>query len=61
MAIPVTLQDARRQIQLDENDESHDADLVQFIDDAAAWVEEYTGHILVARDVTESFRGFGGG
>lgn len=59
MAIPVTLQDARRQIRLDEDDESHDADLVQFIDDAAAWVEEYTGHILLARDVTESFRGFG--
>lgn len=43
MAIPVTLQDARRQIRLDDDDESHDADLVQFIDDAAAWVEEYTG------------------
>jgi hypothetical protein len=40
MAIPVTLQDARRQIQLDENDESHDADLVQFIDDSAALFEE---------------------
>lgn len=57
MAIPVTIEDARRQIQLDEGDESQDADLVQFIEDAAAWVEEYTGHILVARDVELSFYG----
>ena len=59
MAIPVTIEDARRQIRLAEDDDSQDADLRQFIDDAAAWVEDYTGHILVARDVTETFRGFG--
>ena len=57
MAIPVTIEDARRQIRLEEDDESKDADLRQFIDDAAAWVEEYTGHILVARDVELSFYG----
>jgi uncharacterized phiE125 gp8 family phage protein len=56
MAIPVTLEDARRQIRLADDDDSQDVDLQQFITDAAAWVEEYTGHILVARDVTETFR-----
>jgi uncharacterized phiE125 gp8 family phage protein len=59
MAIPVTIEDARRQIRLADDDDSQDADLHQFIADAAAWVEDYTGHILVARDVTETFRGFG--
>jgi uncharacterized phiE125 gp8 family phage protein len=59
MAIPVTLEDARRQIRLSDDDDSQDVDLRQFIADAAAWVEEYTGHILAVRDVTETFRGFG--
>ncbi|MEG3089505.1 head-tail connector protein [Sphingomonas sp. PB4P5] len=59
MAIPFSLEDARRQIHLAEDDESQDSDLRDFIVDAAAWVERYTGHILVARDVTQSFRGFG--
>lgn len=59
MAIPVTIEDARRQIRLAENDDSQDADLLQSIDDAAAWVEKYTGHILVAREVTQEFSGFG--
>ena len=59
MAIPVTLEDARRQIQLDEGDWYQDVNLAQSIEDAAAWVEEYTGHILVARDVTETFYGLG--
>ena len=58
MAIPVTIEDARRQIRLAEDDDSQDADLRQFIADAAEWVEDYTGHILAARDVTEQFRGF---
>lgn len=59
MAIPVTIEDARRQIKLAEDDDSQDADLLQSIADAAAWIEDYTGHILDARDVTETFRGFG--
>jgi uncharacterized phiE125 gp8 family phage protein len=59
MAIPVTLEDARRQIQLGEGDWYQDINLAQSIEDAAAWVEEYTGHILVARDVTETFYGVG--
>ncbi len=58
MAIPVSIEDARRQVRLDEDDTSLDADLVGFIADAAAWVERYTGHLLVARDVTEHFKTF---
>lgn len=57
MAIPVTIEDARRQVKLDEDDDSQDTDLQQFIADAAAWVEDYTGHTLVARDFTFSFHG----
>lgn len=53
MAIPVSLEDARRQLRLAENDTSMDADIVGYIADAAGWVEKYTGHILVARDVIE--------
>jgi hypothetical protein len=56
MAIPVTLADARRQLQLDEGDTSRDTEILGFIADAAARIEEYTGHILVARNVTETFR-----
>ncbi len=59
MAIPVTLEDARRQIRLEEDDESRDTDLTVWIADAAAWIERYTGHILVAREVTETFAAFG--
>ena len=59
MAIPVSLEDARRQVKLEEDDTSQDTELQGFINDAAAWVERYTGHALVARDVTEQFRGFG--
>jgi uncharacterized phiE125 gp8 family phage protein len=59
MAIPVTIEDARRQVRLDADDASLDADLTGFIADAAAWVENYTGQILTARDVTENFVGFG--
>jgi hypothetical protein len=58
MTLPVSLADARSQLRLEEDDQSRDADLVGYIADAAAWVENYTGHILVARDVTEQFRGF---
>lgn len=51
MAIPVTLEDARRQLRLADDDTSQDDELQGFIADAAAWVEGYTGLILVARDV----------
>ena len=54
MASPVTLEDARRQVRLEPDDTSMDVELAGFISDAAAWVERYTGHILIARDVTEA-------
>lgn len=58
MPIPVDLDDAKRQLKLESDDISHDSELLGFISDAAAWVEEYTGHIFDAQDVTETFRGF---
>lgn len=60
MPIP-SLEDAKRQLrQGDEQlDPDREAEIEGFIADAAAWVERYTGHILVARDVTERFDGFG--
>ena len=58
MAIPVSLADARRQLKMEDNDASRDGELSTFIADAAAWIEQYTGHILVARDVIEQFTGF---
>lgn len=59
MTIPVSLEAAVQQLQLD-HDSSSDAFLEAegFRQDAADWVEEYTGHILVARDVTLRVRGF---
>ena len=57
MAIPVTLDDAKRQLKVD--DAEQDVEIKGFIADAAAWVERYTGHILVARDVIQEFSGFG--
>ncbi len=57
MAIPVTLDDAKRQLKVD--DAEQDVEIKGFIADAAAWVERYTGHILIARDVIERFDGFG--
>lgn len=59
MAIPVSLSDARRQLRMEPDDDSRDDELNDFIADAAAWVEAYTGHVLAARDVTETFEGFG--
>jgi uncharacterized phiE125 gp8 family phage protein len=57
MALPVSISDARAQLQLG-SDTSRDDELERFIADAAGWVESYTGHILEARGVTEQFRGF---
>ena len=58
MAVPVTLVDARRQLKLEEDDTSQDTELEDFIADAAGWVENYTGQILVARDVTVQLPAF---
>jgi len=59
MATPVSILDARRQLRLTDDDASMDGHITGWIADAAAWVEQYTGHILEARDVTEQFSGFG--
>ena len=61
MAIAVSLDDAKRQLRQggEELDAEREAEIQGFIADAAAWVERYTGHILVAHDVTEQFRGYG--
>ena len=58
MPIPVSLDDAKRQLRMELDEVERDDEINSFIADAAAWIEEYTGHILVARDVTEAFRGF---
>ncbi len=59
MAIPVTLEDAKRQLRMVLADTTRDDEIRGFISDAAAWVESYTGHLFVAGDVTETFRGCG--
>lgn len=58
MAIPVSLDEAKRQLRLEVDDISQDAEILGFIADAAAWVENYTGHVFTAQTVTETFRGF---
>lgn len=57
MAIPVSLEDAKRQLKIDLDDSTQDVELGDFIADAASWVEQYTGIVLEAREVTESFSG----
>jgi phage conserved hypothetical protein, phiE125 gp8 family len=59
MPIPVTMDDAKRQLRMDVDDVSRDDEIQSFIDDAAAWIEEYTGHVLVERDITAEFATFG--
>ena len=57
MAIPVTADDVARHLRLrpDELTGEQSAQIITWIDDAIAWIEGYTGHILIARDVTEQF------
>lgn len=57
MAVPVDLTAARAQLRMG-NDSSRDVEIEGFISDAVAWVESYTGHILEAREVEETFDGF---
>ena len=55
MTLPVSLEEAKRQLRIldwEQNEEIED-----FIRDAAAWVEAYTGHLLEPRVVTERFTG----
>ena len=56
--LPVTLEEAKAQLQLGAGDNSRDTEVEGFVEDAAGWVEKFTGHILEARDVTEPFRGY---
>ncbi|EJU13992.1 hypothetical protein LH128_05820 [Sphingomonas sp. LH128] len=56
MALPVSLDQAKAQLRVDGDDQ--DVEIGDFIRDAAGWVEEYTGHILEARDVEETFYDF---
>ena len=58
MALPVSLDEAKRQLRIIDNNDQDD-EIAGFIVDAAGWVQDYTGHILEARDVTEVFRGYG--
>lgn len=58
MAIPVSLDDAKQHLRLELDDDTQNDLVLGWIADAAGWVENYTGHILEARDVTESFVGF---
>lgn len=59
MTLPVTIPDAKDQLQLASDADDRDAEIDGFIRDAAAFVESVTGHILEARNVTEQFRGYG--
>lgn len=58
MALPVDLMEAKKHLQLDSDAFGADYEVAGMIEDAAAWVETYTGHILEARDVTETLSGF---
>lgn len=53
----VSLEDARRQLRLG-SDTSRDEELRGWIADAAGWIEDYTGHTLSLRDVSQTFTGF---
>lgn len=58
MALPIAMEDARRQLRLEPDDDSRDEEISGFVADAVGWVEDYTGHLLTAREVTEHFTGF---
>lgn len=58
MAFPITLDEAKAHLRMGPDDYDQDSVIEGFITDAAAWVEDYTGHILEAREVTEHFDGF---
>lgn len=58
MALPVTLEEAKRQLKVEDDETAQDDEISDFIADAADWVESFTGHILVRREVVEHFSGF---
>lgn len=53
MAEPVSLSEARAQCSIDESDTTFDALLTTYIAAARVWVENYTGKILVQREVAD--------
>lgn len=55
MTLPVSLEQAKAQLRI-LGDDGRDDEILGFIRDAAAWVENYTGQMLEARDVEEPFR-----
>lgn len=59
MTLPITLAEAKHQLRISADDDAQDDEINGFIAQAAAWVENYTGHILEAREVIEQFAGFG--
>lgn len=58
MAIPVSLTDAKRQLRVEVDSCDRDREIADFISDAAAWIEGYSGQVLVAREVSEQFANF---
>lgn len=56
MTLPVSLDDAKRHLRIIGDDDN--AEITGFISDAAEWVEDYTGHLLEQREVTEQFESF---
>jgi uncharacterized phiE125 gp8 family phage protein len=54
---PVTLDEAKLAARIDSDDE--DTLIASWITVGRRWVESYTGHVLVQRDVTERFDCFG--
>ncbi len=56
MSEPISIQEAAGHLRLDVV--AHGGTLARYIRDAREWVERYTGHLLVRRNVTEHFTGF---
>lgn len=54
MSEPITIQEAASHLRMDAV--ANGGALARYTRDAREWVERYTGHLLVARDVTEAFR-----
>ncbi|MBM3926954.1 MAG: phage gp6-like head-tail connector protein [Sphingomonadales bacterium] len=56
--LPVSLLEARDHLRLAPDETELEQQIVGFIEDAAAWVERYTGMLLTQREVTETLTGF---
>lgn len=57
-AEPVSLQMARAQCSIDEDDDTFDILLTGYISAARSWVENHTGKIVMPRQMTEAHPGF---